>query len=38
MNNVGWYYLHTNGDLIFKRTEPESDSPFVRKVWPIDTT
>lgn len=38
----GYYYLHTGGDLIFKPTsvvnaDPEYfDSPFVRKVWPID--
>ncbi len=31
-----WYYLHTNGDLIHKRTEPEGDSPFVKKVWKLD--
>lgn len=31
-----FYYLHTNGDLIYKRFEPESDSPFVKKVWRID--
>lgn len=29
----GWYYLHTNGQLIWKKFEPESDSPFVTKVW-----
>jgi hypothetical protein len=35
----GWYYLHTNGELIFKRWfEPEADSDFVKKVWPIDVT
>lgn len=33
----GYYYLHTNGDLIFKRFCPEDDSPFVKKVWRIDT-
>ncbi|MDP3766687.1 MAG: hypothetical protein Q8S13_01610 [Dehalococcoidia bacterium] len=33
---AGWYYLHENGDLIFKRTEPEQDAGgFVRKVWPV---
>ena len=32
-----FYYLHTNGDLIAKKFRPESDSPFVRKVWEIDT-
>lgn len=34
----GYYYLHTNGDLIFKKFEPEIDSTFVRKIWPIDLT
>ncbi len=32
---TGWYYLHTNGDLIFKKFRPESDSPFVRRVWAL---
>jgi len=33
----GWYYLHTNGDLIWKRFEPEIDpGGFVRMVWPCD--
>lgn len=36
---TGWYYLHTNGDLIFKRYEPEMEpGGFVRRVWPIDTS
>lgn len=35
MNGYGYYYLHTNGDLIFKRFEPERDSPFVRRVWRV---
>jgi len=34
----GYYYLHTNGDLIYKRFCPETDSPFVKKIWPVDTT
>jgi hypothetical protein len=34
----GFYYLHENGDLIFKRTRPEADSDFVRRVWPLDVT
>ena len=34
--NIGFYYLHTNGELIFKKFEPESDSPFVQKVWAVD--
>ena len=33
----GWYYLHTNGSLIWKRFMPEA-SDFVRKTWPMDTT
>lgn len=36
MNEDGWYYLHTNGTLHWKRFAPESDSPFVRKIWPVD--
>jgi hypothetical protein len=35
---IGFYYLHTNGDLIFKRFEPELASPFVKAVWRVDTT
>lgn len=31
-----FYYLHENGSLIHKRFRPESDSPFVKKVWHID--
>lgn len=34
----GFYYLHTNGDLIWKRFRPESDSPFVSQVWELDDT
>lgn len=37
MNSNGFYYLHANGDLIFRRYRPEADSDFVRKVWVIDT-
>ena len=34
-----WYYLHTNGELIHKRTDPGEDrSDFVRRVWPCDLT
>ncbi len=36
--NDGFYYLHTNGEMIYKRFEPETDSTFVKKVWPIDST
>ena len=33
----GWYYLHTNGELIWKRARPEMEAGgFVRKVWPCD--
>ena len=41
-NSNGYYYLHTNGDLIYKPgivmdSDPDYfDSPFVRKVWSID--
>lgn len=31
-----WYYLHKNGALIHKRTEPDADSDFVRRVWSCD--
>lgn len=41
-NIVGWYYLHTNGDLIYK---PGSDavadireSDFARSMWPCIPT
>ena len=34
----GFYYLHQNGDLICKRFRPETDSPFVRRTWPVDNT
>lgn len=34
-----WYYLHTNGALIHKRTDPGADgSDFVRRVWRLDTS
>jgi len=32
---IGYYYLHTNGDLIYKRTYPDLGSDFVRKIWPL---
>ncbi len=39
MNEHGWYYLHTNGDLIWKRFRPEVEAGgFVRKVWKLDTS
>lgn len=39
--NDGFYYLHTNGDLIFKPaiavdSSEYFNSPFVKRVWPID--
>ena len=36
MSENWFYYLHTNGELIGKRFRPESDSPFVRRVWSLD--
>jgi hypothetical protein len=43
MSNRWLYYLHENGDVIGKNpivlSDPEYfDSPFVRRVWDIDTT
>lgn len=40
MSIQGWYYLHTNGELIFK-PHPEAaadirDSDFARHLWPMD--
>ena len=37
MTAKGFYYLHTNGDLIYKKFRPEDDSPFVKKIWPMNT-
>jgi len=34
-NNSGWYYLHTNGELIFKKYKPELDSDFVKQIWEV---
>lgn len=40
----GYYYLHTNGELIYKpavvvESDPQYfDSDFVKRFWPIDTT
>ena len=39
----GWYYLHTNGDLIYKRELGDTvadlrESDFVRMIWPFDPT
>lgn len=33
MSENGYYYLHTNGDLIWKSYRPDH-SDFVRRVWP----
>lgn len=34
---IGWYYLHMNGDLIWKKFRPEEEAGgFVRKVWSFD--
>lgn len=39
MTEEHWYYLHTNGDIIHKRTWPGEDaSDFVRRIWPCDLT
>lgn len=40
---IGWYYLHTNGDLIYKRELGETaadirESPFAVGLWPVDQT
>ncbi len=32
------YYLHENGELIYKRFWPDDDSPFVKKIWPMDVS
>ena len=41
MEIIGWYYLHTNGELIYKRnfdgTEADiRESSFSRALWPVD--
>jgi len=40
MSIIGWYYLHTNGDLIYKRDLDGAaadirESDFTRAMWPI---
>lgn len=40
MSIKGWYYLHTNNDLIYK-PHPDAacdirDSDFARHLWPVD--
>lgn len=39
----GWYYLHTDGNLIYKRELGETaadirESPFAVALWPCDTS
>lgn len=36
-DDLHWYYLHTNGDLIHKRFRPDP-SDFVRRIWAMDPT
>lgn len=43
MTIEGYYYLHTNGSLIYKRELGETaadlrESDFVRAFWPVDTS
>ncbi len=43
MTTHGWYYLHINGDLIFKRDLPGTaadirESDLAKALWSIDTT
>ena len=33
--SAGYYYLHTNGELIWKKFIPEANSPFVRRIWEV---
>ncbi|MDT8900927.1 hypothetical protein [Anaeroselena agilis] len=40
---IGWYYLHINGDLIYKRELGDTaadirESDMARMLWPIDPT
>lgn len=40
MTIIGWYYLHTNGELIYKPGADQGvdlrESTFVRGLWPLD--
>lgn len=41
MSIIGWYYLHINGDLIYKRDLDGTaadirESDFARGLWPMD--
>ncbi len=43
MSIVGWYYLHINGDLIYKRETGGTaadirESDFARAMWAVDPT
>lgn len=43
MSLVGWYYLHTSGDLIYKPDHGGTaadirESDFARALWPVDPT
>ncbi len=43
MSIEGWYYLHTNGELIYKREFGETaadirESPFAHGLWSFDTS
>lgn len=42
MSLIGWYYLHENGELIYKAGEDTCadirDSDFARGLWPMDPT
>lgn len=33
----GWMYLHENGALIWKRFRPQDESPFVMRIWKLET-
>ena len=32
----GYYYLHENGDLIWKKYIDDPNSPFIKRIWRID--
>lgn len=41
MSIIGWYYLHENGDVIYKRDDDgivadTRESPFAKHLWPFD--
>ena len=42
MSILGWYYLHTNGSLIYKPSPDAAadirESPFAVALWPCDPT